>query len=280
MKYYLSIAIIMLFSCSTYKKSPNVIYPRPTEPQPIKQTKATPPKNYPAPKVQTKAQPSPVIHIVQRGETLTAIAQRYKTSVSAIQKQNKLRSSRINVGQKLYITSSVKVKTKKTVPITSNTSIIPRTSWSKHKMKSNLNPMGSINKITVHHTTEPSNISRLSDIQYLNIIEKSHHERGMACIGYHYIIGRDGKIYQGRPIKYQGAHVLSNNKNNIGVSLIGDFNKRMPTKAQLKSLNSILYSLRKKYHLPATRVYGHKHLGKSECPGVQLEKWLIKYRKN
>ena len=112
-----------------------------------------------------------------------------------------------------------------------------------------------------------------------DLIEKSHQGRGYACIGYHYLIGRDGTIYQGRPVNYQGAHVSGANPNNIGVSVIGDFSHKLPNSKQLKSLQSILGYLRKKYQLPATKVYGHKHLGKSECPGAALEKWILKYRK-
>ena len=103
--------------------------------------------------------------------------------------------------------------------------IVPRKNWCQYSMKSNMNVMGHINKITVHHTTAPSNLHRMSDLTYLNIIEKTHQKRGYACVGYHYLIGRDGTIYQGRPVKYQGAHVSGANPNNIGVSLIGDFTK-------------------------------------------------------
>lgn len=45
-------------------------------------------------------------YIVQRGDTLTALAQRYGTTVAAIQQQNGLRSTRIQVGQILWLPSS------------------------------------------------------------------------------------------------------------------------------------------------------------------------------
>jgi LysM repeat protein len=50
------------------------------------------------------SQPTPsVIHIVQRGETLTRIAIRYSTTVQAIMRTNNLRSTTIYVGQRLAI---------------------------------------------------------------------------------------------------------------------------------------------------------------------------------
>ncbi len=44
-----------------------------------------------------------VTHIVAKGETLTAIAKRYKTSVAAVQQVNGLRSTNLVVGQKLLV---------------------------------------------------------------------------------------------------------------------------------------------------------------------------------
>jgi hypothetical protein len=41
-------------------------------------------------------------------------------------------------------------------------------------------------------------------------------------IGYHYIVDRSGAIWQGRRIRYQGAHARgSANNGNIGIVLLG-----------------------------------------------------------
>ncbi|EDM26249.1 prophage LambdaCh01, N-acetylmuramoyl-L-alanine amidase [Lentisphaera araneosa HTCC2155] len=273
--------ICLFYACSnSYRQNPNVR--KPYTPPTQKNTPATlPDAPDPTPSKPTQTTPNYFIHIVKKGETLTAIAKRYQTSVNSIAKTNRLKTSAIKVGQKLYINGSHNPNktSRRKHSLPNQVRIVPRTSWCKMQMKSNVNPMGHIAKITVHHTTAPKNLAKMSDIQYLNIIEKSHQERGYASIGYHYVIGRDGTIYQGRPVKYQGAHVSGANSNNIGVSLIGDFNKKLPNSSQLKALETMLGYLRKKYQLPATKVYGHKHLGKSQCPGIQLEKWLIKYRK-
>jgi len=42
-------------------------------------------------------------HVVESGQSLSAIAAAYKTSVSAIKKANNLKSSTVRVGQKLFI---------------------------------------------------------------------------------------------------------------------------------------------------------------------------------
>ena len=45
----------------------------------------------------------PVFHVVRRGDTLWDIAKMYRTSVNTIKRENALRSSRINPGQKLRV---------------------------------------------------------------------------------------------------------------------------------------------------------------------------------
>jgi membrane-bound lytic murein transglycosylase D len=46
---------------------------------------------------------SPVVHTVRSGDTLSQIAEKYRTSVDSIQKENGLRSASIGVGQKLTV---------------------------------------------------------------------------------------------------------------------------------------------------------------------------------
>jgi LysM repeat protein len=52
---------------------------------------------------QTPPEQSPIIHVVQRGETLYSIARRYGMTVAAIQAANGLRTTTIYVGQRLTI---------------------------------------------------------------------------------------------------------------------------------------------------------------------------------
>jgi len=47
--------------------------------------------------------PSPLVHTVKRGETLSSISAKYNVTVTAIQKNNQLKGSTIYVGQKLKI---------------------------------------------------------------------------------------------------------------------------------------------------------------------------------
>ncbi|NQZ57666.1 MAG: N-acetylmuramoyl-L-alanine amidase [Lentisphaeraceae bacterium] len=222
-------------------------------------------------------------YIVKKGDTLSSISRMSGRSIDYIKKNNYLRSSNLKVGQKLFLpgVTSLKRIPRTITPITSSKlKIVRRSQWAKHSIKGNISPMGAIKKITVHHTDDGPKLSKMSDLKFLRGIENYHRNtKGWATIGYHFVIGRDGRIYEGRPIKYQGAHASPNNSNNLGISLIGDFNHHMPSNAQINSLKALLAHVRKTYKISAKNVYGHTHQGKTECPGKMMKVWVERYRR-
>ena len=76
--------------------------------------------------------------------------------------------------------------------------------------------MRTVNKIVIHCTAtkEGQNVS-------VGTIKKWHLNRGFSDIGYHYVIGIDGKINSGRPVSKSGAHVRNGNSDSIGISYTG-----------------------------------------------------------
>ena len=52
-------------------------------------------------------------------------------------------------------------------------------------------------------------------------IDRWHRERGFFCIGYHFVIYRDGSIHVGRSVEEVGAHCKGHNTVSIGVCYIG-----------------------------------------------------------
>ena len=82
--------------------------------------------------------------------------------------------------------------------------------------------MREIKQIHIHcSATKTDNISA-------STIRRWHLQRGWSDIGYHYVIGLDGKIEAGRPVSKIGAHAKGYNKTSIGICYIGGLseNKR------------------------------------------------------
>jgi N-acetyl-anhydromuramyl-L-alanine amidase AmpD len=100
-----------------------------------------------------------------------------------------------------------------------------------------------------------------------------HLARGFSDIGYHFVIcngkgGGDGEIEAGRPVLLAGAHAIPRNADSIGICLVGDFTKTVPTTSQLNSTVDLLIRLMEQFPMAYDRLLGHKDVDRTLCPGV------------
>ena len=132
--------------------------------------------------------------------------------------------------------------------------------------------MRQINKIILHHSRTDGGDKGL--IRHIHVDKNK-----WKSIGYHFIIcnglpqewwehGKDGEIQIGRSIELTGSHTKGGNRASIGICLIGDFEKKEPTRAQLASLVGLLGALCIKFKLsPRKSIYVHSDICTTECPG-------------
>lgn len=170
------------------------------------------------------------------------------------------------------------------VPSIAGVSVIARKDWTRTgPVRSKVNPLNGASKITIHHegwtavnfTDRKSTASRIETIRAVHV-----RDRGWGDIGYHYIIDRAGLIWEGRPILYQGAHVKQNNEHNIGILVLGNFEKQSPSSAQLKSLYNTTAKLTSQYRIKPALVRSHKEINPTTCPGRNLQKQMNGLRKH
>ncbi len=159
--------------------------------------------------------------------------------------------------------------------------IVTRALWGAEPLKDNHDPMNGITKITLHHTAELPGMTTRSDLELVKGVQNFHrNERGWADIGYHWLIGRDGNVYEGRALEVQGAHAGGgNNKNNLGISVVGDFTKELPDRKQLGTVELFLAVQLRRYDIPVDELYGHRDWKPTECPGGALYEWLAAFKK-
>ena len=161
---------------------------------------------------------------------------------------------------------------------------IPRSQWtSRPPVYARILPMNGVERITVHHEgSEAVNFSdAASTAQRLEIVRQYHAvDRGWGDIGYHYVIDRAGRVWQGRDVAYQGAHVRDHNPHNLGVMVLGNFDLQRPTEAQMTTLRAALIALQRSYRVPTHDVYTHQELMPTECPGVALQRNMVALRRS
>ncbi len=166
---------------------------------------------------------------------------------------------------------------------TPSAGIVSRSQWTRTGVARpyDINPMNGIRHITVHHDGMPptalSNSSRVA--ARIEQIRQSHvGGRGWADIGYHYIIDPQGRVWEGRAIRYQGAHVKDQNENNLGILMLGNFDAQTPTNSALASLDRFVVAQMQRYNVPLNQVRTHQERDQTACPGRMLQSYMVRTR--
>ena len=134
--------------------------------------------------------------------------------------------------------------------------------------------------VTVHHTqgvmtmSEAETAAAVRGIQRYHMVGRAREgKEAFEDIGYHFLIDGSGRIVEGRHAEVLGAHAGESNDGNIGIALMGDFNKLQPTEAQIVSLRRLVSFLAIKYRKDPMQkgfLEGHRHFNHTDCPGKNL----------
>lgn len=134
--------------------------------------------------------------------------------------------------------------------------------------------------ITIHHDGLPyedrpyTSTGSSAAQARLRLYHSGHvNHNGWADIGYHFAIDRAGRVWECRPLAYQGAHVRSRNDGNIGILVMGNFDVQRPTSAQVRALGGHVKALCLSYGISQGQVHTHKEWrgAKTQCPGKHLQ---------
>jgi hypothetical protein len=167
--------------------------------------------------------------------------------------------------------------------------VLCRTTWKAGPVKGVPEKMAPPRRITVHHSAGKAFDDPSADAaaKVIRAIQQDHQQRGWCDIGYHFIIDRGGRVWEGRPTSQMGAHAGSPSMNqaNLGIVVLGNFDLQAPAKAQLATLECLLGVLCRRHGIRRTEVCGHGEVrrkegaGVTECPGRQLAAWVEDFRR-
>lgn len=162
--------------------------------------------------------------------------------------------------------------------------IIARANWTRSApTRTKVNAMKGVTRITVHHEGwKPVYFGDTrSTADRIELIRTIHtRDRGWGDIGYHYIVCREGKVWEGRPIAYQGAHVRQNNEHNLGILVLGNFDKQRPSDPQLDAMVKAIKSFQATHKVAKRRVYTHQEIVATACPGRNLQNKMAGVRRH
>lgn len=127
-------------------------------------------------------------------------------------------------------------------------------------------PWSQLQGILIHHSVTKHEATP-DDIGLL------HKARGWKGIGYHLIITKDGIVHYVGDISLARAHVLNKNEKFLGICLIGDFTKHLPSDDQIISAHDLVkFFLTQVPSIPNlnnwNQLGGHKDQQSTACPGI------------
>ncbi|KAK5856724.1 hypothetical protein PBY51_008300 [Eleginops maclovinus] len=154
--------------------------------------------------------------------------------------------------------------------------IIPRCMWGAKPYRGTpTNLTLPLPFLYIHHTSTPSDpcLTFEQCSADMRSMQRFHQvDRGWDDIGYSFVAGSDGNIYEGRGWHRQGAHTLGHNSVGYGVSFIGDYSTMLPSQHAMVLVRDRLAScavgggrLKANFTLQ-----GHRQVVGTSCPGDAL----------
>lgn len=153
--------------------------------------------------------------------------------------------------------------------------IVPAREWGGDPFEKEA-PTHEIGFLTLHHGGVPYPTGRTT-AEYLRALQSwSRRDKQWIDIPYHYLIDIEGKVYEGRPLRYVGDTNTEYDPTGHGlVCVIGQYGTVEPNEAQLKTIADTFTWLCWKYRISPSTIRGHRDVSaKTSCPGKNLYKYL------
>ncbi|XP_032366476.1 peptidoglycan recognition protein 5 [Etheostoma spectabile] len=150
--------------------------------------------------------------------------------------------------------------------------IVSRQQWGAAAPKKRETLKGSAQRVVIHHTALPRCKGQKECMDRLVSIQRGHmKDRGFDDIGYNFLVGGDGAVYEGRGWGVVGAHTKGNNDDSLGIAFMGNFKNDTPSTEAMSSVKKLLQSgVSQGFLNPKFSLFGHRDLGDTECPGEKL----------
>ncbi|XP_011497199.1 PREDICTED: peptidoglycan-recognition protein SC2-like [Ceratosolen solmsi marchali] len=157
-------------------------------------------------------------------------------------------------------------------------SFIRRSEWGATKQRDDVNPLKikPPTHVIIHHSATDTCTTRAVCQAKIRAFQKYHmNDKKWKDIGYNFIIGEDGNIYEGRGWGKNGAHTIDYNNRSIGICIIGTYQNRIPNIVAIKAIkNLISYGVTTGNISNNYILIGHRQADSTSCPGEKLYQFI------
>ncbi|MCP4965631.1 MAG: hypothetical protein GY926_10375 [bacterium] len=145
--------------------------------------------------------------------------------------------------------------------------VVSRESWGAKPAADGLRPH-SIQQITIHHSDDTT--STTGPALY-RIWQGWHQSLGWPDVAYHFIVGRDGTVFEGRPDWAAGDTATEYDPHGHFLIVVeGDYNSDIPSPQQLETLAQMVAWASTTFDVPIDTISGHRDHAATSCPGENL----------
>lgn len=159
--------------------------------------------------------------------------------------------------------------------------VIEREAWGAKPPKEPYSPHRP-DRFTQHHSQGRRPRTLEQSLAEVLFIQEFHQKgRGWNDIAYHFLVDPEGRIFRGRPVEVVGAHVLNDNRGNVGVCFMGSHHPPVNdpvTSEQIAASVRIGRWLEASYGVTPDSFKGHRDRGQTDCPGDVLYALLPRIR--
>ncbi|XP_075042486.1 peptidoglycan-recognition protein SC2-like [Mixophyes fleayi] len=150
--------------------------------------------------------------------------------------------------------------------------IISKSAWGGRRSTCKPRIKNPVPWVIIHHTTGPSCNTKASCINQVKGIQNHHMNANKWCdVGYNFLVGNDGNVYEGVGWTTVGAHARGSNSKSIGISFIGNYMNNLPSPAAINAAQRLIScGVSKKMIRADYTLKGHRNVFNTACPGNAL----------
>lgn len=128
-----------------------------------------------------------------------------------------------------------------------------------------------IEQVTIHHSARSFDGANADAPARIRSYQRYHQDQGWPDIAYHYVIDRNGNVYEGRSPEGRGDTFTNYDPSGHFLVMVdGNFDGQDPSPAQVESLARMVAWGIDEWGIDPTEVGGHRDHANTSCPGEYL----------
>jgi hypothetical protein len=150
--------------------------------------------------------------------------------------------------------------------------VVAREAWGAEPARSGLDTHD-ISRLTVHHSGSPA--LGASGPQAFRGWQAYHFSLGWPDLAYHFIVGRDGQVYEGRPHTAPGDTATDYDPSGHFLVVVeGDYRTEQLDADQFEAMARVLAWAAVEYDVPSQTISGHRDHASTSCPGGNIQRFI------